>query len=114
MTPLDINGMTLGLSCKLECRQCKDNQVTFDNSQLNNLRSCLWGFFVEYSFSTVHSFFQRGRNLSAIYGSSRHVIPLENLQLVPFLLGGVRLVVASDPIGAVHINSLVLVGQTIS
>ena len=36
--------MTLGLSCQPECRRCKGNQVTVDNSQWNNLRSCLWVF----------------------------------------------------------------------
>jgi len=37
--------VTLGLYRNRSVRRIKGNQATFDNSQRNNLRSCLWGFF---------------------------------------------------------------------
>ena len=34
--------MTLGLYCNQSVEGIKGNQATFDNSQRNNLRSCVW------------------------------------------------------------------------
>jgi len=34
--------VTLGLSCNWSVGRIKGNQATFDNSQRNNLRSCVW------------------------------------------------------------------------
>ena len=34
--------VTLGLYRNLSVERVKDNQATFDNSQQNNLRSCMW------------------------------------------------------------------------
>ena len=36
--------MTLGLSCNRSVGRIKGNQATFDISQRNNLRSCVWVF----------------------------------------------------------------------
>ena len=36
--------VTLGLYCNRSVERIKGNQATFDNSQRNNLRSCLWVF----------------------------------------------------------------------
>jgi len=38
----DGPGVTLGLSRNRSVRRIKGNQATFDNSQRNNLRSCVW------------------------------------------------------------------------
>ena len=35
-------GCDTGVVWKSECRRIKGNQITFDNSQRNNLRSCVW------------------------------------------------------------------------
>ena len=37
-----VVGVTLGLSHNRSAWRIKGNQATFDNSQWNNLRSCMW------------------------------------------------------------------------
>jgi len=68
----------------------KGNQATFDNSQQNNLRSCLWGFFVEWAFGTVLSSSPSGILPSYIVffaasrGSSREpVLPILSQEMCP-------------------------------
>jgi len=36
------DSVTLGLYCNQSVERIKGNQATFDNSQRNNLRSCVW------------------------------------------------------------------------
>jgi len=38
----ETNGVTLGLYRNRSVERIRGNQATFDNSQRNNLRSCVW------------------------------------------------------------------------
>ena len=71
--------MTLGLYRNRSVERIKGNQATFDNSQRNNLRSFLWGLFVEWAFGTVLSSFPPSGILPSYIVFLRcHVVPLEN------------------------------------
>ena len=41
---IDLSVVTLGLYRNRSVERIKGNQATFDNSQRNNLRSCVWVF----------------------------------------------------------------------
>jgi len=49
----DDGGVTLGLSCNRSVGRINGNQATFDNSQRNNLRSCVWVSVVVFSLSPL-------------------------------------------------------------
>jgi len=93
------NHVTLGLYRNRSVERIKGNQATFDNSQRNNLRSCLWGF-VEWSFGTVlFSFPPSGILPSYITFLRRHVVLLRE-PVLPILSREVHpLVKAPEPHG---------------
>jgi len=66
--------VTLGLSCNRSVGGFKGNLATFDNSQRNNLRSCVWvSAVVLVRIFVLVSLFVSERNLFLFYGGGHSV-----------------------------------------
>jgi len=113
--PRRAPSVTLGLYRNRSAVRIKGNQATFDNSQRNNLRSCLWGlFFVEWVFGAALSSSPSRILPSYIVFLGCHVVPLENPYLLSFSQETRPPAKAPEPHGLGPHNLLALVGLTIS
>ena len=67
------NIVALGLSCDRHVGRIKGNQATFDNSQRNNLRSCVWVWFGSVVGDVHADFSRRGEKSFSFYGGGHSV-----------------------------------------
>ena len=65
--------VTMGLSGNRSVGRIKGNQATFDNSQRNNLRSCVWVWFGSVVGDVHADFSRRGEKSLSFYGGGHSV-----------------------------------------
>ena len=103
VSALSLPGMllcvTLGLSCNRSAVRIQGNQATFDNSQRNNLRSCVWVRWVVFfgEDALVLSLLSLGREepgYIAPFGVSGDLMTRANYSSEAFDLVGNSLVLA--------------------